>query len=392
MFRNSSLAVLAAVALTACSGGMDSTSPPTSQIADVQAGGPSLSRSGGGGVGGVGGAVFTLSNAAGANAVLSFTRAANGTLSPAGSFATGGSGTGAGLGSQGAVVLSDDGRFLFAVNAASNSISSFSVNGSSLSLIGTESSGGTTPISITVHGRNLYVLNGGGSGSIVGFIVSGSGTVRMLPGSARRLSSSNAGPAQIGFDHTGNWLVVTEKNTNLIDTYFVGALGYALGPVVNKSEGQTPFGFAFDPNGLLVVSEAAGGAVDASTASSYVIGLLGRLHTVSAAVPTKQTAACWVAVTNDSRFAYMTNTGSASITGFETRIGRLHPLNADGRTGETGLTPIDAAMSRGSQYLYALEADAHGISAFSVDRSNGSLTKLSSASGLPAGAVGLAAR
>jgi hypothetical protein len=44
------------------------------------------------------GAVFTLSNSAAGNAVIAFGRSADGSLSPAGSFATLGKGTGAGLG------------------------------------------------------------------------------------------------------------------------------------------------------------------------------------------------------------------------------------------------------------------------------------------------------
>jgi 6-phosphogluconolactonase len=389
MFKRSRLTLLTLV-LAAC-GGMDSTGPlPTGTGAssrDVSPDAPTLAHGGGSPAG----AVFTLSNSAGGNAVLAFARASNGSLTAAGSYPTGGKGTGAGTGSQGAVALSEDGHFLFAVNPASNSISSFSVDGTKLSLIGTVPSGGTTPISVTIHDQVLYVLNGGGSGNIVGFVMLRSGALRMLPASTRPLSGSNVGPAQVGFDPSGNWLVVTEKNTNRIDTYRV-ELGYAFGPVINKSEGETPFGFAFNKDGLLVVSEAFGGAVNASTASSYVIGFLGRLRTVSAAVPTKQTAACWVAVTDNGRFAYTSNTGSASVTGFEARLGKLLPLNADGRTGETGQTPIDVAMSRGSQFMYALAADGHDITVFNVNQGHGSLARVSAVGGLPVGTVGLAAR
>ena len=58
------------------------------------------------------GAVFTLTNASSGNAVVAYRRAANGTLQFAGWYATGGLGTGAGLGSQGAVVVTDDRRFV----------------------------------------------------------------------------------------------------------------------------------------------------------------------------------------------------------------------------------------------------------------------------------------
>lgn len=368
------------IATAACS--RDATSP-----SDALGRSPSLSQ-GGSDVG----AVYTLSNAAAGNAVLVFGRNADGSLTPAGSFATLGNGTGAGLGSQGAVTLSDNGDLLFAVNAASNTITSFSVDGTSLTRVSTVPSGGTLPISITVHGDVLYVLNAGGVENITGFSISSSGALTQLAGSSRPLSGAGVGPAQVGFDPSGRYLVVTEKNTNLIDVYAVSDNGYASAPVVNPSAGQTPFGFAFNQHGVLIVSEAFGGAVDASAVSSYTLGSNGSLAAISASVPTTETAACWVAVTSNGKFAYAANTGSASVTGYEVRNGNLDLLDAGGKTGNTGVTPIDAAVSRNSQFLYTLTAGSHTISAFAVGQNDGSLTTVGGAAGLPIGTIGLAAR
>jgi 6-phosphogluconolactonase len=380
MLKLSRLAFLTAVTtLAACA--EDTTSPTRLMVDDA-----SLSR------GGTVGAVYTLSNATAGNAVLIFGRAPDGSLSPAGSASTQGNGTGSGLGSQGAVTLSDDGRFLFAVNAASNTITSFVVDGTSLTRVSTVASGGTLPISITVHGSVLYVLNGGGTENITGFSVSPSGALALLPGSSRPLSGTGVGPAQVGFDPSGRWLVVTEKATNRIDVYAVGTDGYASAPTVNPSAGQTPFGFAFNQHGVLIVSEAFGGAPNASAVSSYTLGANGSLDVVSASVPTTETAACWVVVTNNGKFAYATNTGSASVTGYEVRRGSLEILDADGKTGNTGATPIDAAVSRNSQFLYALAAGSHAINAFAVRQNDGSLSPVGGAAGLPVGAVGLAAQ
>ena len=337
-------------------------------------------------------AVFTLSNSAAGNAVIAFSRSANGSLTPAGSFATLGNGTGAGLGSQGAVALSDDGQFLFAVNAASNTITSFTVDGAGLARVNTVASGGTLPISLTTHGNLVYVLNAGGTENITGFTFGSTGALAVLPGSSRPLSGTGVGPAQVGFDPSGRWLVVTEKNTNLIDVYAVGNNGLASAPVLNPSAGQTPFGFAFNQHGVLIVSEAFGGAVDASAVSSYTLGGDGTLDVVSASVPTTETAACWVAVTNNGKFAYAANTGSASVTGFEVRSANLSILDADGKTGTTGTTPIDAAVSRNSQFLYTLTAGSHSISAFAVRQNDGSLSDVGGAAGLPVGTIGLAAK
>ena len=265
------------------------------------------------------------------------------------------------------------GQFLFAVNAASNTITSFAVDGTSLTRISTVASGGTLPISLTTHGNIVYVLNAGGTENITGFSVGSGGALTVLAGSTRPLSGTGVGPAQVGFDPSGRWLVVTEKNTNRIDVYAVAHNGYASAPIVNPSAGQTPFGFAFNQHGVLIVSEAFGGAVDASAVSSYTLGSGGSLDVVSASVPTTETAACWVAVTNNGKFAYAANTGSASVTGFEVRKASLTILDADGKTGDTGTTPIDVAVSRNSQFLYTLTAGSHTISAFAVRQNDGSL-------------------
>ena len=371
---------LLVIAAAAC--GREATAPNDSMLRA-----PSLSQ-GGSEVG----AVYTQSNSAAGNAVIVFGRSTDGSLTPAGSFPTLGNGTGAGLGSQGAVTLSDDGEFLFAVNAASNTITSFAIDGTSLTRVSTVPSGGTLPISITVHENLLYVLNAGGVENITGFTISSAGALTQLAGSSRPLSGTGVGPAQVGFDPSGSSLVVTEKNTNRIDVYAVSGSGYASAPVVNVSAGQTPFGFAFNQQGVLIVSEAFGGAVDASAVSSYTLGGNGSLNVISASVPTTETAACWVAVTNNGKFAYAANTGSASVTGYEVRNAGLDLLNADGKTGNTGTTPIDAAVSRNSQFLYTLTAGSHAISAFSVRQNDGSLTNVSGAYGLPVGTIGLAAR
>jgi 6-phosphogluconolactonase (cycloisomerase 2 family) len=380
MHKGLRIAFVAAIA-GACS--QDATSPNTGAASRSAA----LARGEGDA-----GAVFTLSNSAAGNAVIAFARAADGSLAPAGSFSTLGNGTGAGLGSQGSIALSGDGQFLFAVNAASNTITSFAVDGTSLTRVSTVASGGTLPISLTTHGNLVYVLNAGGTEHITGFTVGAAGDLTQLAGSSRPLSGAGVGPAQVGFDPTGRWLVVTEKNTSLIDVYAVGGNGYASNPIVNQSAGEEPFGFTFNQQGVLLVSEAFQGAANGSAVSSYTLGAGGSLAVVTASATTTETAACWVAVTSNGKFVYTANTGSASVTGFQVQNGALTLLTSDGRTGASGDTPIDVAISRNGQFLYSLAANSHTISAFGIRQNDGSLSPVGGASGLPVGTVGLVAK
>ncbi|EFK07512.1 conserved hypothetical protein [delta proteobacterium NaphS2] len=344
------------------------------------------------------GALYTMTNDAAGNSVLAFHRSWNGNLIYDDSYPTGGDGSGDGLGNQGAVILSQNRRLLFVVNAGSNDISVFAVKRSGLKLIDRVDSGGLRPISLTLDRRILYVLNAGGSvgdeDNITGFKIAHNGTLWQLPNSTRPLSAASTAPAQIAFSNDGEVIVVTEKTTDNILVYTVEDGGYVDGPMVYPSSGATPFGFAFGRRGQLFVSEAFGGASDVSAVSSYVVSPDGSLSVVSPSVATNQTAACWVIVTKGGRFAYNTNAGSGSISGF--RIGHdgsITLLDADGRTGVTGddSGPLDMALSWNGLYLYSLNGGNDTISAFRV-KGDGRLIPIDmEAADVPEGANGLAA-
>ncbi|HEU4779291.1 MAG TPA: beta-propeller fold lactonase family protein [Steroidobacteraceae bacterium] len=338
-------------------------------------------------------AVYTETNAADKNEILVYRRDHAGNLRMTDRVATRGRGSGAGLGNQGALALSRDGRRLYAVNAGSDDISVFAFTSGKPVLIQKVPSGGDQPISIALSQDLLYVLNAGGTGNISGFYVGDDRRVYPIPGSSRPLSGSAVGPAQISFNTFGDVLVVTEKATNKIDLYDVED-GMAQGPYVRDSNGMTPFGFAFDRHDHLIVSEAFGGAANSSAMSSYEIdGGMYPLEVVSGTVGTHQTAACWVVVSKNGRFAYTTNTGSSSITGYRiARNGALTLLNADGVTAPTGSgsAPLDAAISSEGKYLFALSPNVGMIASFRV-RDDGSLRVGPTVDGVPLSASGLVA-
>ena len=340
------------------------------------------------------GKVFSATNSPAGNELIVLGRAADGTLSPVERVATQGVGTGASLGSQGAVTLTGDGRMALVVNAASHTLSVFSLTGDRPTLVSVVDSGGLVPISVSESNGLVYVLNAGGAGNVSGFRLSTSG-LEPIAGSTRALSAAGGtGPAQVGFSSDGGTLLVTEKATNQLMSWRVEIRSGLLdAPTITPSAGVTPFGFAFDNRDRVFVSEAVGGAALASTASSYRFAEQqpAKALLVSASVPTLQTAACWVAVTPNGKFAYTGNAGSSSISQYQVgRDGSLALVEAAaGVTGSgTGIT--DLAISRSGQALYALAPGAMRVVAFEVG-SDGRLTASSTVTGLPGMMVGLAA-
>jgi 6-phosphogluconolactonase len=372
------LATLAATALAGCDQDRSVAGPAASLTPGLAAAGASDIADGSRG------AVYTLMNSTSGNAVAVFSRADDGTLTAAGTVPTGGTGTGAGLGSQGAVVLSEDGQRLYAVNAGSGDISVFRVD-RGLTLTSRFASGGTTPISLTVREHVLYVLNAGGMGNITGFALDERGAARPLAGSTRGLSgpASTVGPAQVAFNQDGHFLVVTEKNSNLIDVYPVGPHGTAGAPTSYPSAGVTPFGFSFGSDHELLISEANG------TASSYRLDH-GPLVTVSAAVATYHAAPCWLAVAHDGHFAYTANAHDGTISGFVVRgHGTLTLLDPDGVTATPGAGNLDLAFDHEGKYLYQLRSSGP-ITGYRLEH-DGHLTPVGVVGNMPGAVAGLAA-
>lgn len=340
------------------------------------------------------GMVFTSTNDAAGNELLVYARRDDGGLMLVRRASTTGLGSGAGLGSQGAVTLSRDGRHVFVVNAASNTVSTFALKGDSLELASTVDSGGLHPISIAEHDGLVYVLNDGGNGNVAGF-KNRHGVLMPVDGSVRGLSvAGGALPAQVGFTQDGDAIVVTEKGTQKLTSYRVRRDGgLREWPVVTDSPGMTPFGFAFNKRNRLVVSEAVGGGTGASTVSSYrfMNSAPATPQVVSAAVADTQTAACWVAISPNGRYAYVTNAGSSSVSSYRIAAdGQLTLVNAvAGMTG-SGSSPADVSVSPDGHHLYVRNGRTYTLSSFKV-LDDGGLVERPVTDGLPTTAVGLAA-
>jgi len=336
--------------------------------------------------GGSAGNVYTETNAASGNAILAYARSASGALSWSGTYPTGGLGGGAGLGSQGAVTVSADGGWLYAVNAGSNDVSAFAIEGDALTLTDRVSSGGAQPISVTANGGLVYVLNAG-TRTISGF-ASVNGALTPIAGSTRSLLGS--GPAQIQFSPAGNVIVVSEKATSTLETFVVGPGGVASPPTSYPSAGSTPFGFAFGHRDQLFVSEAAGAPAGLSAASSYQLNATGSLTNITASAATTQAAACWLVVTGNGRYAFTANAASDSISSFAIDQGGSLSLVAAQAAHSTAAHTTDMAVSRNSQFLYAVDGGTRTISAFHITV-DGHLMRQGGTS-IPAGTAGLAAR
>ncbi len=356
------------------------------------------------------GAVYVMTNSPLGNEILIFERDAQGLLVRGPSVATGGLGTGGGidpLGSQAALILSQDERWLYAVNARSSDVSVFEVTPGGLTLVDLKRSGGAFPVSLTQHGNLLYVLNAD-TPNLRGFKIRADGTLKKLGGSKRRLASRVSGdglashPTQVAFDPERRRLVVTDLDTDEIHVFGVKKKGRPTRrAVISPSAGHGPFGFAFSRGEFLVVSEITGasppGTPFAGSVSSYRIADDRALVTIESSVPTFQGATCWV-IDDTGRFVYTTNTSSGNLSAFRVRReGTLKRTPDNGVAFQLpGTLPLTTDLARTSDgsFIYTLNGGTGTVGMFSRARGSGRLTFLGELGGLPmrAGLQGIAAR
>ena len=326
-------------------------------------------------------AAFVQTNDPAGNSIVAYRRNPDGTLTETGIFATGGKGgkelpgtQSDPLGSQGSLVFDTGHRLLVAVNAGSNTITVFRVEGTQLERMQILSSGGPFPTSVAIRGNLAYVLDAGASGFVSGFRIQAD-RLEPIAGSTRTLGLANStppfflsSPAQVGFTPNGQHLLVTTKTHSSVEVFQVEADGLlSAQPTVNP-EGPVPFPFIFDPAGLLTLVTAGN-----SAAATFRVNADGNLTPVGTAVSDGQAAACWIV--SARRFDYVANTASNDLSQYRVNAdGTVTLVNAAAASGIPGATDMATADGR---YLYVLSGSTGAVDAFSVG-AGGALTLIQS--------------
>ena len=365
------------------------------------------------------GAVYVNTNQTVGNEVVVFRRGGDGNLEPIQSIGTAGFGTSGPTESQDAVVLSEDNTLLFTVNVGSDDIAVFRVDPETyrLSYLQTIGTQGDRPVSLDVHGDLLYVVNSGLRSGVSGFRIAENGTLTRIEGSVQPLSFGDDSPfgdvvlpctnifpaleegvicnatqpAEVEFSPDGEFLIVSERLVNQFSVFEIDEQGVAGNRRSRTSNGESPFGMHFTPDGQLLVAEAFLDRAGQGAASSYEITAEGDTRTITESLPTGQSTSCWIEVTPDGRYAYATNPGDSSISGF--RIlddGGLELLDDDGVVADSN-DPRDVDITPDGRYLYVLNNVEGSVNGYAV-KDDGTLEQIATTGVvLPEFGVGIAA-
>lgn len=315
-------------------------------------------------------------NVQGPNTIIAYGRADDGSLTPIGPFPTGGNGGdydgGEGLDpliSAYALTKTDDNENLLAVNAGSNTITSFNIaDDFSLEIAGESlDTGAIGPNSIATTGQVtvagtkglVYVSNitrpeflAGGEpmhqGTVTGYWLLEDGSLQAIPGSTRDLPIR---PSAVQFSPDGQWLVIASINSGAIalgsgsedeiTVYNVGAdgvlspnaWGTATSTLRDNAEGRnlpSAIGFQIVGNNYVVVTEArefqpdgtppAFPALQDGSVSTWQIQGDGSLTPISIDVRSGEgntgRTACWLDFTADGNTFFVSNAIEAGLASF----------------------------------------------------------------------------
>lgn len=331
-------------------------------------------------------------NVQGANTIIAYGRNADGSLTPIGPFTTNGAGGdydgGEGLDpliSAYALTKTPDNRNLLAVNAGSNTITSFNINDDfSLTAAGDpQPTGAIGPNSIAYQPKNIdgvrglvYVSNitrleflsqgePAQQGTVTGFWLLDDGSLSPIAGSTRNLPIR---PSAVQLSDDGNWLVVASINAGAaglasgsedeLTVFNVGADGLlsatAWGTATSTLRGNTEgrnlpsaIGFQIVGNNYVVVTEArefqpdgtppAFPALQDGSVSSWQIQGDGSLTPITLDVRSGEgntgRTACWLDFTADGSTFFVSNAIEASLAAYSYSGGAVALLDQTAAVG-----------------------------------------------------------
>ena len=338
--------------------------------------------------------LYVNANLTGGNAILAYDIQPDGSLRalPGSPFLTGGAGffdPSFALGPfdvDQEMALHND--VLYAVNGGSNTVSALRVDGDgSLHPLPGQpfTSGGSTPVSLGLHGRYLVTLDSAqdpaqaGKGYLPGLVASEikpDGGLQLLPGSAVALAA-NAQPSQALTSNTGPFVFSAEfPGGGHLDAFVQAPDGKLIQtdstmlPLDADGTQPLPLGLWANPRAPYLYV----GFVNTNELGVYTVSPSGRLRFVSKASNSGM-ALCWIRASSDGRFLYTANTLDQSMSVYDlsdpaspVEIQHL-VVGGSGGVEQFSLTPDEhflyvleqvnsPASAGGGNRLFALEVDA----------------------------------
>lgn len=277
-------------------------------------------------------------------------------------------------------IIDSAGRFLFFIDAASDSVWAYSIDSSSGALSEVNGSpfssgAGSAALAIDAQGRFLYVANHT-TGKVSAFSINATGVLSAVAGSP---FAAGQGTAALAIDPSGHFLFAANQQDNTVSAFVIGATG-GLTTVASSpfSTGPSPTSMCIDPTGQFVyLTNTTNNTITAHTINATS----GALTIVAGSPFTTGEAPISLSFEPGGRYLYVANRGSlansyaGSVSAYavspDTGALTVLPSSPNAGSGPRSIT-VDASGSM----VYVANEFSNDVWTFAINGQNGQLTLL----------------
>jgi 6-phosphogluconolactonase len=280
------------------------------------------------------------------------------------------------------------GRFLFAANVNSNSVSAFKINQSTgviTPVSGSPFPSGPNPQSVAIQkqGKFLYVPNGNGASVSAFAINSTTGMLTQVPG-----SPFAAGSVPVSAVTKNSFLFVGNSADKTVSQYAInlttGVLTQIAAPFSTGASG--PLGLTASPNEplLYVADHDSDEVLDLGIFKDGVLFEESSIRTRGGAISIAL-ASGNAPVTYSPKFVYECNETSNDIWGYRATVANGSLQTLAGSPFGTGESPQGVASDLDGTFLFTANGGGNSVSAFTINSQTGAIGRAPN-SPYPAGA------
>lgn len=292
------------------------------------------------------------------------------------------------------------GRFAYVANMASNDISAYTIDAttgaltqvvcaagcSAITPANFAAGTGTNSIAVDPFGKFVYATNQV-SGSISAYTINvSSGALTAVAGSP---FAAGAVPASVAIGPTGLFVYVANSNSGNISVYAINATTGALTAIAGSpyAAGSLPYAVTIDPGGKFAYvanygsNDISAYTINATTGALTRIscGPAGTAGCTGAAVPTNFAAGTKpysVAVDPLGKYAYVTNSVSGNVSAYVIN-GTTGALAAvAGSPFAAGTNPRSVIVDASGNFAYVADFGSNAIYVYGIASATGALTAI----------------
>ena len=273
-----------------------------------------------------------------------------------------------------AVTVDPSGQFAYVTNVYGNSISAYAVNASNgaLTKVGDDLPTGENPTAITIDAQHRFAyVSMGKAGAISTY------AIHAVSGALTKVGDdvpTGEGPHKLVIAPSGQFAYVDIRGAGTLLAFAIDAKTGALSPIGKPTPLNAPVALVVDPGGKFVHALTDGGVVSTFGVNADT-GALN--HSGDYAVTGAFGSPDDFSFVPSGQFGYVVDKDKNIVSAFsvDSATGVLTKIDSEIGEVATGKQPVAVTVDAKGQFAYVANGGDHTVTAYSIDANTGALTK-----------------